>query len=93
MVIDRTDEQQNPPRQRQSHAAWLFGCSSRNPSGPCGHGAATKRGRTHDSIRTQTKFCFNYLNPAGRPHMMRGYVSIVFHAASTAFHILDAVLA
>jgi hypothetical protein len=50
----------------------LHRCLQRHGISRLPDAAAIKRGRTHDRIRTHTKFRFNYLNPAGRPHMSRG---------------------
>jgi hypothetical protein len=77
MVIGRTDEQQNPRATTAITCRLIVWMLFAEPIWACGHGAALERGRTHDRVRTHTKFCFNYLTPAGRPHMSRDIATIL----------------
>jgi hypothetical protein len=69
MMIGRTDEWQNPLIPMAITGRAVVWMSLAEPIWASGHRAAST-GRTHDRIRTNLKFCKNYLNPKGRPHMV-----------------------
>ena len=70
MVIGRTDEQQNPSESTAVPCRNF--CLDVARGTHLGQRSDHRvKGRTHDRIRTDTKFCFNDLNPTGRPHMIQ----------------------
>jgi hypothetical protein len=70
-MIGRTDERQNPliPMAGNHMPFELFGCCSRNPSGPAVIVPRQQAGHM-TAFEPTIRFCRTYLNSTGRPHMV-----------------------
>jgi hypothetical protein len=69
MMIGRTDERQNPliPMAGDHMPLSLFGCRSRNPSGPAVMTPRQQAGHM-TAFEPKSDSAKSYLNPTGRPH-------------------------
>jgi hypothetical protein len=70
MVIGRTDELQNP-FESTAVPCRMFCLDAARGTHLGQRSCYRVKGRTHDRIRTNTKFRKPYLNPSGRPHMIQ----------------------